>query len=447
MGVRERCTNCEAICVHEEYSKNLIKLDFRYVQTNVVKKCFGVGEEMKRYKIWCVLVLSLAVGCGKAQNADGEQQIQVKKQEELLEQNETQELVYTFDYVGNIDDIAVTEEGQLYVISLQELEQSKEEMNGKELSVIKKPTQWIYEFASDGACICQGEMLYSPGKAMALEWSEGSLYMVIPGMNQMPMLYQVDDMASVYEMHEKAEQWPWQDLEKYDSYSAWMSQNKEVQNDILQEFRLLDTWTLQECYCFDTFSEINRLVFMEDKLYVYGVLTNPEENAFVQNLEFLENDMQSYQGEAIGYLDMKNPDAGITLLPMDGIPKDMIKLTEDTLGIYLAGKDTTSIWKYTPSKETWEQTAMAEVKSGGTAENSAVYREFATYKDGCFYVKNDNVVCYKQANGTEVELFESDGSVQGLKTDGTFLYYYSNEWSEKEVRRVEISELLGSKTE
>ena len=400
---------------------------------------------MKRYKIWCVLFLSLAVGCGKAQNVDGEQQTQVQKQEELLEQktmseqNEMGVLVYTSDYVGNIGDIAVTEDGKLYVISLQELEQSKEERNGKELSVIKQPTQWLYEFASDGACICQGEMLYSPGKAMALEWSEGSLYMVIPGMNKMLVLYQVDDMSSVYEMHEKAEQWPWQDLEKYASYNQWSIQEKEVINDI-QNFRLLDTWTLQELYYFDMFSEINRLVFLEDRLYVYGILTNPEENTFVQN-------MQSYQGEAIGYLDRKNMDAGVTLLSVDGIPKDMIKLTEDTLGIYLAGENTTSFWKYTPAKETWEQTDIATVKYSETAEDSKVYSDFAAYEDGCFYVKNDNIVCYKPVNGTEQELFESDGSVQGLKIDGTFLYYYSNEWSEKEVRRVEISELLGSKME
>ena len=397
---------------------------------------------MKRYKIWFVLFLSLAVGCGKAQNVDSEQQTQVQKQEELLEQNETSELVYTSDYVGNIDDIAVTEDGQLYVISLQELEQSKEEINGKELSVITQPSQWIYEFASDGACICQGEMLYSPGKAMALEWSEGSLYMVIPGINKMPVLYQVDDMSSVYEMHEKAEQWPWQDLEKYTSYNQWSIQEKEVINDI-QNFRLLDTWTLQELYHFDMFSEINHLVFLEDRLYVYGIL----ENSLVQNLEYLETYPDTYKGQAIGYLDMKNLDAGVTLLSVDGIPKDMIKFTEDTLGVYLAGEDVSSFWKYTPAKQTWEQTDIATVKYSGTAEDSKVYSDFGAYEDGCFYVKNDNIVCYKPVNGTEQELFESDGSVQGLKIDGTFLYYYSNEWSEKEVRRVEISELLGSKTE
>ena len=401
-----------------------------------------MGEKMKRYKIWFVLFLSLAVGCGKTQNADGEQQTQVQKQEELLEQNETSELVYTSDYVGNIDDIAVTENGQLYVISLQELEQSKEERNGKELSVITQPTQWLYEFASDGACICQGEMLYSPGKAMVLEWWEDLLYMVIPGIHKMPVLYQVDDMSSVYEMHEKAEEWPWQDLEKYDSYDKWRFQEKEVINDI-DYFRSLDTWTLQEFYRFDMFSEINRLVFMGDRLYVYGVLANLEENSFVQNLESLENYMQSYQGEAIGYLDMKNLDAGVTLLSVDGIPQDMIKLTEDTLGIYLAGKEETCFWKYIPAKETWEQTDSAEVKFGETAEDSVVYSEFVAYEDGCFYVKDGKTVCYKPVNGTERELFESDGSVQGLKTDGTCLYYYSNEWSEKEVRRVEVSELLG----
>ena len=416
------------------------------IKKDIVKKHFGIGEKMKRYKIWFVLFLSFAVGCGKAQNADSEQQTQVQKQEELLEQNEMSEIVYTSDYVGNIDDIAVTENGQLYVISLQELEQSKEELNGKELSVITQPTQLLYEFASDGACICQGEMLYSPGKAMTLEWWEGSLYMVIPGIHKMPVLYQVDDMSSVYEMHEKAKEWPWQDLEKYDSYLDWGIQEKEVINDIYH-FKSLDTWTLQEFYCFDTFSAINRLVFLGDRLYVYGVLANPEENALVQNLESLENYMQSYQGEAIGYLDMKNLDAGVTLLSVDGIPQDMIKLTKDTLGIYLEGEEESCFWKYIPVEGTWEQTDIATVKYSGTAEHFVSYREFVAYEDGCFYVKDGKTICYQTVNGTEQELFESDGSVQGLKTDGTFLYYYSSEWSTKEVRRIGMSELLGSKTE
>ena len=396
---------------------------------------------MKRYKIWFVLFLSFAVGCGKAQNVDSEQQTQVQKQEELLEQNEMDALVYTSDYVGNIDDITVTEDGKLYVISLQKLEQLQEEIKGKELSVITQPTQWLYEFASDGACVCQGKMLYSPGKAMALEWSEDSLYMVIPGINKRPVLYQVDDMTSVYEMHEKAEEWPWQDLEKYDSYDKWRFQEKEVINDI-DYFRSLDTWTLQEFYRFDMFSEINRLVFMGDRLYVYGIL----ENSFVQNLEYLETYPDTYKGQAIGYLDMKNLDAGVNLLSVDGVPQDMIKLTKDTLGIYLEGEES-CFWKYIPVEGTWEQTDIATVKYSGTAEHFVSYREFVAYEDGCFYVKDGKTICYQTVNGTEQELFESDGSVQGLKTDGTFLYYYSNEWSTKGVQRIEISELLGSKTE
>ena len=425
------------------------------------------GNRM-RHKIWLVLLLSFVLGCGNGQNGDGEKQIEnvtktevleqedetkteiqeqteilkkqenatqteIQKQEENITKNETDELVYTSDYLGNIDDIAVTEDGRLYAICFQALHEGYRESNGKERLVITQPTQWLYEFDTNGACVCLGEMIYSPKEAMTLEWAEDSLYMVVLGINNIPVLYEVGHLSEVYsevvETYKESRKAGEHDMQKF----------SDVNN--------LDIWTLQERYRFDTFSAIKRLVFMEDRLYVYGVLTNPEENAFVQNLESLEMYVDTYTGQAIGYLDMKNLDAGVTLLPMDGIPQDMIKLTEDTLGVYLVGEDATSFWKYTPSKETWEQTDMAEVKFGGTAEDSVVYSEFAAYEDGCFYVKNDNIVCYKQANGTEVELFESDGSVQGLKTDGTFLYYYSNEWSEKEVRRVEISELLGSKTE
>ena len=184
---------------------------------------------------------------------------------------------------------------------------------------------------------------------------------------------------------------------------------------------------------------------MEERLYVHGILAKPSEKEFVQKPEYVEQYQHRYEGQAIGYLDMGNTDAGVTLLPID-VPSDMIKLTKDTLGIYLEGEES-CFWKYIPVEGTWEQTDIATVKYSGTAEHFVSYREFVAYEDGCFYVKDGKTICYQTVNGTEQELFESDGSVQGLKTDGTFLYYYSNEWSTKGVQRIEISELLGSKTE
>ena len=398
---------------------------------------------MKRHKIWLALLLSLAVGCGNSQNADGEQQAEnltqteTQKQEEILEkedmsgQSETENLVYTSSYLKNIDDIALTTDGRLYAVGLQNLYTTSKEKDGKEWLVIEQPSQWLYEFDSDGKMVCVGEMMFSPGEVMALEWYDDILYMVVPRIDKMPMLYQVGNLAEVHS-------------DVVQTVKKLRETDPNVNNYIKEylAFSNLDMWNLQELYRFDTFSEINRLVFIGERLYVFGILANPNENPFVQNLEDVENYPNRYEGQAIGYMDIKNLEAGITLLPMDGRPQDMIKLTEDMLGIYLAGEEEACFWKYIPEKEKWEKTDIAEVKYSEMTEESVSYGKFVAYEDGCFYVKGGNFICYKTGNGTEQEVFESDGLIKCLETDGIFLYYYSDEWKTKEVRRIRISDLL-----
>ena len=46
---------------------------------------------MKRHKIWLALLLSLAVGCGNSENADGEQQAENLTQTETQKQEEISE--------------------------------------------------------------------------------------------------------------------------------------------------------------------------------------------------------------------------------------------------------------------------------------------------------------------------------------------------------------------
>ena len=413
-----------------------------------------------KQKFWLVLLCSFAIGCGNGQNADGETLIENTAQTETLEQEENvtqvetqkqeesvtktdvskdrgmDELVYTFEDLENITDIAVTDDGRLYVTCFQEMKQEYKKSKGKELLVITQPTQWLYEFASDGACVCLGELLYSPREAMALEQSEDFLYVMVPGVNGVPVLYQVEHLSEVYS----------DVVETYKKFKEMGADSNTYIQEFL-DFSDLDIWTLQELYRFDTFSEINRLVFLGDRLYVYGTLGNPDDKSLVQNVEFSEMHPNTDIRQAVGYLDMKNVEAGVTLLPVDGIPQDMIKFDENTLGIYLAGEDVASLWKYIPENETWEQTDIAAVKKSEIEEDSVSYSEFAAYEDGCFYVKDGNVVCYKTVDGTEQELFECAGSVKVLKTDGTYLYYYSDEWATREVRRIEISELLEGSTE
>ena len=104
---------------------------------------------MKRYRMWFVLLLVFAIGCGNSQTIDEEQptetptKAELPKQEETLEQekiaeeektpkqNEREEQIYTSTYLENIDDIAITDDGRLYAVYLQELEQGYKEVKGK----------------------------------------------------------------------------------------------------------------------------------------------------------------------------------------------------------------------------------------------------------------------------------------------------------------------------
>ena len=325
-----------------------------------------------------------------------------------LSEEEVETLEFVYDKFDNsIYSFDVAEDGTLYAIYLQ----GETTFYSQEKMVeIGKPEQWLYAFDENGECLWRVEMLlptvnlqyHLEGKVdtkmTVVEWEDGFLYVVLPELHKMPVLYRLD----------------------------------------------LETWEWQEIYRFEKFSEIRKLVFIEEKLYVYGILAKPSEKEFVQKPEYVEQYRHCYEGQAIGYLDMENTDAGVTLLPID-VPSDMIKLTEDTLGIYQTGEEAWRIWKYTPAKETWEQTDIGVSYYRSTVEESAekspVCQNFSGYADGCIYLKNGCDICYETPDGTELTLFTS-GMIHDLKSDGTFLYYYIRSIGGEEIRRIRISELF-----
>ena len=187
-------------------------------------------------------------------------------------------------------------------------------------------------------------------------------------------------------------------------------------------------------------------MFLGERLYVHGLLANPKEKTMEQEIQRLTWSPDSYKGQAIGYMDIENLKAGVTLLPID-VPQDMIKLSEDTLGIYQMGEDAEYFWKYQPLEEPWEKTDIAVNYYRSTLEKaeeqSALCEKFASYGEGCFYVKDFTNICYETSDGTEVLQFKnSDGFVYHLKSDGTFLYYYYHENANKGIRRIQIRDLL-----
>lgn len=317
---------------------------------------------------------------------------------------ETDELIFEYEeFGGYVEDIAIADDGTLYAICLWE--EDKQVYAGENSIWLTKSEQYLYAFDENGECLWQMDLMFPAFRVADLsyrltqdaiiEWSDGFLYMVLPGLHKMPVLYRLN----------------------------------------------LETWEWQELYCFERFSIVSNLEFMEDRLYVHGILANPKEKPLLQDVEYLE---KRYEGEAFGYMDMKNLQAGVTLLPVD-VPWDMIKLTEDTLGIYQLEKDARYFWRYTPAEEKWEKTAIAiaynRVLPEEMLEKSPVCEYFAGYEDGCFYVRNIGNFCYQTSDGTELLRFGID-NMRYLKTDGTFLYYYYHVYEEKGIRRIRISDLV-----
>ena len=69
----------------------------KYVRT--AKNDLEKENIMKRYKIWLVLLLSFAIGCGSSQQTDGEQkaenlmQTEAQKQEELSDSHKASRFI------------------------------------------------------------------------------------------------------------------------------------------------------------------------------------------------------------------------------------------------------------------------------------------------------------------------------------------------------------------
>ena len=320
-----------------------------------------------------------------------------------FEETKTNELIFEYEeFAGYVEDIAIADDGTLYAICLWEEDKHYTQENSIWLT---KPAQYLYAFDENGACLWQMDLMfpavpmedlsYKKTQDAIIEWSDGFLYLMLPGLHKMPVLYRLN----------------------------------------------LETWEWQELYCLERFSIVTNFVFMEDRLYVHGILVNPKEKPLVQHLEEYP---ETYQGEAIGYIDMKNLEAGITLLPLD-VPWDMVKLTENTLGIYQVGEDAKYFWKYTPAEEKWEKTAIAisyyRAYSEEVLEKAPVCRYFTGYEDGCFYVRNGTNLCYQTPDGTELLRFGIDDMVY-LEADGIFLYYYYHVYDEKGIQRIRIRDLM-----
>ena len=397
-----------------------------------------------RHKIWLILLLSFAFGCGNAQNTDGEKQVEAQKQEEntiqtktptqteapkrseIVIQNtstgqqptptpmpkeESDDLIFVYDsFRGYSDDIAIADDGTLYTIC--DWAEDKQCIPDRPIQ-LTKPKQRLYAFDKNGACLWQMDMMFQTGdvwdlvteeKGIVIEWSEGFLYAVLPEYLKTPVLYRLNQ----------------------------------------------ETWEWQEVYRFEKFSEINNVVFLGDRIYVQGILLKSSEKELVQNPEYVEQYRYLYKGQAIGYLDRKNPDAGVTLLPID-VPSEMIKLTEDTLGIYQTGDEAWRFWKYTPAQELWEKTDIAVSYYRSTweerAEKSPWCKNFSGYADGCIYLKNVYDICYETEDGTERILFTEGSMPYFLQSDGMFLYYYTHVGDTKKIKRIEISKLFESQNE
>ena len=157
-----------------------------------------------------------------------------------IEEKETDKLIFDYDdFSGYVEDITVADDGTLYAICLNE--KSKSYSKGKPIR-IPKPQQYLYAFDGNGECLWRVETMlpilpsadlsYRTTQDAIMEWLDGFLYIVLPGLQHLPVLYRFNP----------------------------------------------ETLEWQELYYFETFSLINNLVFMGDKAWSLWKYTPAQEN-------------------------------------------------------------------------------------------------------------------------------------------------------------------------
>ena len=314
---------------------------------------------MKKVFVLCLLLACMLAGCGK-----GEQTSNLQQQEE-----EMYPYAEDFSYADTVNCSAITADanGLLYT------------------ATYGSNTQKIRVYDLDGNCVEEKVLGASTGDAKLLEAGEGALYLLVPELDCLNVLYEVDTT----------------------------------------------TWQARKLYSFYEYGYMQNLVRIGDYVYVFGRLLNAERKEYEQ---YSEEYLYTYDGETIGRLSVSAEIPELELLPLD-FPKDIFSTANNTLGVYGYTEDRGYvIMEYMP--ETGEVKVVTQKDRGN-------YICFEQCEQGYLFEKSQRLV-YGTMDGAEAEVLGEEIHFSRIIYNAGFVFFKNYQ---EEVQRIYVKgELKDNKT-
>ncbi len=311
-------------------------------------------------------------------------------EEELVEKTSTEPLEVSaeeFLYEGakEVDAIAVDEEGYLYTVNcITELEEGAT----VDISTYSSFVQLFQVYDLEGSCIKEVELTLGTGSISFLTAKEGTLYCIAMKSELAtwgPTLYTIDTK----------------------------------------------TWKVNELYQFETYSNINNVVFVENYVYVIGCLKEIPEKEYTLHPDI---DFYTYQGECISRIKMGEETPQEEIIPID-FPMDIVETNKDTLLIYHYNEENGfGFLEFNPKEAT-----LTEV---GWRKNQDSIANLTQCKDGFLFLKGQGIY-YGTLNNVETRLSKNEVAFMGnFAYQRGFLFYMRLDG----VERMGVNDLIKNNT-
>ena len=308
---------------------------------------------MKKVIVLCLLLICMLAGCGTGEQSANQQQQEEEKQ--LYAEN------FYYADTENCGVITADANGLLYTATYE------------------NRTQYINIYDLNGTCIGKKSIGVSTGGAQLMEASEGMLYLIVPELDCMYVLYEIDTT----------------------------------------------TWQARYVYSFDKYAYVNNLVRIGDYVYIMGRLSNPEPKEYEQ----YGDTFYVYNGEIISKLSVTTETPKPEVLPID-FPVDIFSTANNTLGVYGYTENSGFvIMEYVP--ETGELKEIIQ-------KNGAVYGDFEQCEEGYLFIKNARMH-YGTMDGIEAEVVDEGLRSSNIIYNGGFMFLKNYE---QEVERIYVNGIL-----
>ena len=312
---------------------------------------------MKRYRIWFVLLLSFALGCGQ--------------KEVLQEATPTKESTPTAKPAPKVDRIPIVQTsgggapsptlapGQAAEDSVFHYEQSTDCFDVDEDGLLYTVTrekrkrtymaQMIKLHDLDGNCMEEHEVKIGNGKAKYLLVGENYLYVLVPEKDCANVLYQIDRT----------------------------------------------TWEAKRLYDFTEFEAVYDMVLLGDTMYVLAEYANYKEKEFINFQDWYVSTNIGLKN-VVAYLQVTEETPKLDFVLFD-LPMYILEVNEDTLGIYgIAERYKYRLFAYSP-----EENTLQGISAFYSTSEPLFRRPFNCYEDGIFMIYRSSNIYYVSQDETE----------------------------------------------